>query len=125
MKYLAILSACLFLSACSAGDPAPDATKIYPAKAVVTVDPSNPYAEAVAVAGEDIVGVGSLEALQTQFPPPWDMPHPDGFVEGINTKIDLLEKIENFAAQKTDNSPLILYGYHNLVQGDIDKIFGS
>ena len=68
MKYLAILSACLFLSACSAGDPAPDATKIYPAKAVVTVDPSNPYAEAVAVAGEDIVGVGSLEALQTQFP---------------------------------------------------------
>ena len=157
MKYLAILSACLFLSACSAGDPAPDATKIYPAKAVVTVDPSNPYAEAVAVAGEDIVGVGSLEALQTQFPraefdtqyqnaiiipglidphvhmtlgsmmygldwvPPWDMPHPDGFVEGINTKIDLLEKIENFAAQKTDNSPLILYGYHNLVQGDIDK----
>ena len=69
MKHLAILTACLFLCACSAADPTPDATKIYPAKAVVTVNPSNPYATAVAVSGENIVGVGSLEALQTQFPP--------------------------------------------------------
>ena len=157
MKHLAILTTCLLLSACSAANPTPDATKIYPAKAVVTVDPSNPYAEAVAVEGENIVGVGSLETLQRQFPragldnqyqnaiivpglidphvhmtlgsmmysldwvPPWDMPHPDGFVEGTNTKPDLLKKIESFAAKKTDDSPLILYGYHNLVQGDIDK----
>ena len=157
MKHLAILTTCLLLSACSAANPTPDATKIYPAKAVVTVDPSNPYAEAVAVEGENIVGVGSLETLQRQFPragldnqyqnaiivpglidphvhmtlgsmmysldwvPPWNMPHPDGFVEGTNTKPDLLKKIESFAAKKTDDSPLILYGYHNLVQGDIDK----
>ena len=157
MKHRVTLLACLFLSACSAVDPAPDTTIIYPAKTVVTVDPSNPYAEAVAIDDGLIVGVGSLEVLQRQFPraelvdqyataiivpglidphvhmtlgsmmyglnwvPPWDMPHPDGFVEGTNTKRDLLKKITSFAAQKTDDSPLILYGYHNLVQGDIDK----
>lgn len=53
--------------------------------------------------------------------PPWDMPHPDGLIEGISTKADLLQRITELASQKTDDSLLILYGYHNLVQGDIDR----
>ena len=53
--------------------------------------------------------------------PPWDMPHPDGLIVGTNSKTDLLQKIVSFNSLKTDDSPLILYGYHNLVQGDIDK----
>lgn len=53
--------------------------------------------------------------------PPWDMPHPDGLVKGIASKSDLLQKIRGFETAKTDDTPLILYGYHNLVQGDIDR----
>ena len=54
--------------------------------------------------------------------PPWDMPHPNGLIEGISTKADLLQRIAELTSQKSDDSPLILYGYHNLVQGDIDRI---
>ncbi len=53
--------------------------------------------------------------------PPWDMPHPNGMIEGIDNKTDLLQRIAEQASRKTDDSPLILYGYHNLVQGDIDR----
>jgi predicted amidohydrolase YtcJ len=53
--------------------------------------------------------------------PPWDMPHPDGLVEGLTTKAELLQRIAEHASRKTDDAPLILYGYHNLVQGDIDR----
>jgi predicted amidohydrolase YtcJ len=53
--------------------------------------------------------------------PPWDMPHPNGLVKGIDNKTDLLQSIAEQASRKADESPLILYGYHNLVQGDIDR----
>jgi len=56
-----------------------------------------------------------------EWVPPWDMPHPDGLVKGTNTKAGLLARITDFEARKTDETPLILYGYHNLVQGDISK----
>lgn len=157
MKHFTALTAALIITACSVSNPEPDNTRIYPAKGIVTVDASNPYAEAVAVSDGKIVGVGTLANLAEQFPravqdgqyensilipglidphvhmtlgsmmygldwvPPWDMPHPDGLVEGTNTKRALLEKIQSFESQKTDDSPLILFGYHNLVQGDIDK----
>lgn len=53
--------------------------------------------------------------------PPWDMPHPNGIISGLSNKSELLQSIERFSSQKNDDSPLILYGYHNLVQGDITK----
>ncbi len=157
MKHLTALTMTLLITACSATEPEPDNTIIYPAQGVITVDASNSIAEAVAVSDGTIVGVGSTEHLKSQFPnalldsqhkssiiipglidphvhmtlgsmmyglewvPPWDMPHPDGFAEGISSKADLLQKIEDFERGQTDDSPLILYGYHNLVQGDIDK----
>ncbi len=157
MKHLALLSASLFLTACSLFESKTDDTRIYLTQGIITVDPANPTAEAVAVLDGKIVGVGSEAELYEQFPhalwdgqytksilipglidphvhmtlgsmmygldwiPPWDMPHPDGLVEGIATKNELLQRIADFASQGADDSPLILYGYHNLVQGDIDR----
>jgi len=41
---------------------------IYPAQTVVTVDGSNPVAEAIALRDDKIVGVDSLANLEKQFP---------------------------------------------------------
>lgn len=157
MKYIALLSASLLISACSLFEVDVDDTRIYLASGILTADPSNPYAEAVAVLDGKIVGIGSEAELYKEFPtalwdgqytqsviipglidphvhmtlgammygldwvPPWDMPHPDGLVKGTTSKTALLQKITEFNSGKTDDSPLILYGYHNLVQGDIDR----
>jgi len=157
MRKYVLLPAALLLSACAADHSASTGVTIYPAQSVVTVDPSNPAAEAIALRDGKIIGVNSLAALQKQFPkapmdsrygqsiilpglidphihmtlgammygldwvPPWDMVHPDGLISGINNKTELLQSIEDFSSQKIDDSPLILYGYHNLVQGDIVK----
>ena len=158
MKFIALLSASLLLSSCSLFETEVDDTRIYLASSIITSDPANPTAKAVAVLDGKIVGLGSEAELYKEFPhalwdgqytksviipglidphvhmtlgsmmygldwvPPWDMPHPDGLVEGTTSKSELLEKIKDFEAAKTDDTPLILYGYHNLVQGDIDKI---
>ena len=53
--------------------------------------------------------------------PPWDMQHPNGVVEGLGNKTELLQSIKSFSSQDSGDGPLILYGYHNLVQGDITK----
>lgn len=157
MKYITLLSASLLFSACSLFESEVDNTRIYLASSIITANPNNPTAEAVAVLNGKIVGLGSAADLYEKFPhalrdgqytksviipglidphvhmtlgsmmyglewvPPWDMPHPDGLVEGTKSKADLLQKIRDFQTAKTDDSPLILYGYHNLVQGDIDK----
>ncbi len=54
------------------------------------------------------------------FIPPWDMQTPKGTVKGLPDKPSLLAKIAEFESAAPDG-PLILYGYHNLVQGDIDR----
>ncbi len=53
------------------------------------------------------------------FIPPWDMETPAGTVNGIPTKEALLKRIGEFAAD--GDGPLVLYGYHNLVQGDLTR----
>lgn len=157
MKHFALLSTALLLSSCSFFEKEMDDTRIYLASAIITADPSNPVAEAVAVLDGKIIAVGSEADLFKDFPtalwdgqytksviipglidphvhmtlgsmmygldwvPPWDMPHPDGLVEGTTSKVELLRKIKDFEAAKPDASPLILYGYHNLVQGDVDR----
>ena len=60
------------------------------------------------------------------FIPPWEMETPSGKVEGLSNKYDLLERIAELE-KNTQDGPLILYGYHDLVQGelsreDLDKI---
>lgn len=54
------------------------------------------------------------------FIPPWDMQTPKGTVKGLPDKARLMARIAEFEA-KAPAGPLILYGYHNLVQGDIDR----
>lgn len=54
------------------------------------------------------------------FIPPWDMQTPKGLVKGLPDKTSLLAGISEFEA-KAPPGPLILYGYHNLVQGDINR----
>ena len=68
MKHLTALTMTLLITACSATEPEPDNTIIYPAQGVITVDASNSIAEAVAVSDGTIVGVGSTEHLKSQFP---------------------------------------------------------
>ena len=54
------------------------------------------------------------------FIPPWDMETPKGTVKGLPDKASLMAKIAEFEAAAPDG-PLILYGYHNLVQGDLTR----
>lgn len=54
------------------------------------------------------------------FVPPWDMETPAGTVKGLPDKAALMAKIAAFEAAAPDG-PLILYGYHNLVQGDLTR----
>jgi len=54
------------------------------------------------------------------FVPPWDMETPKGTVKGLPNKASLMAKIAEFEAIAPDG-PLILYGYHNLVQGDLTR----
>lgn len=52
--------------------------------------------------------------------PPWDMPGPNGLVKGLRDKPSLMARIAELEA-KAPEGPLILFGYHNLVHGDIDR----
>ena len=54
------------------------------------------------------------------FIPPWDMETPAGTVKGLPDKVSLLAKIEEFETTAPDG-PLILYGYHNLIHGDLTR----
>lgn len=54
------------------------------------------------------------------FVPPWDMETPKGTVKGLPDKASLMAKIAEFEKAAPDG-PLILYGYHNLVQGDLTR----
>lgn len=160
-KHTLLLAACLGFAACNntsetpPTSPVPDVT-IYAAGTILTMDPDNPSAEAVAVKGDAIVAVGALEELQKthkgapidktfkgktlvpglidphvhmtlgsmmyglDFIPPWDMQTPKGTVQGLPDKNSLLAKIAEFETVAVDG-PLILYGYHNLVQGEINR----
>lgn len=52
--------------------------------------------------------------------PPWDMMGPNGMVKGLADKESLMARITELESVAPDG-PLILFGYHNLVQGDIDR----
>jgi len=52
--------------------------------------------------------------------PPWDMTGPNGLVKGLPDKESLMARIAELETSAPDG-PLILFGYHNLVQGDIDR----
>ncbi|MFT6408083.1 MAG: putative amidohydrolase YtcJ [Arenicella sp.] len=53
------------------------------------------------------------------FVPPWDMETPSGLVKGLPSKTALLERLKELDRELEPGEPLIAYGYHNLVQGDL------
>lgn len=53
--------------------------------------------------------------------PPWDVPLPGDDVKGLKTKADLLARITEIDTQMPEGAPLILWGYHDLVQGDVRR----
>lgn len=55
------------------------------------------------------------------FVPPWDMETPDGIVKGLPTKEALLARLKKLDQELDQGEPLIAYGYHNLVQGDLSR----
>lgn len=157
MKNIISGSLALTLIACSPLKTEQSDITIYPAQTVVTVDPTNPSATAIAIRADKIMGIGEFSDLKSKHPkaaidpqysqsviipglidphvhmtlgammygldwvPPWDMIHPDGLIKGLSSKSELLQRIKEYSLQNNDASPLILFGYHNLVQGDIDR----
>ncbi len=54
--------------------------------------------------------------------PPWPMAVSGGMIEGYPSRYLLLQRIQEIVdAAPQDSSPVVVYGYHNLVQGDLDK----
>jgi len=55
------------------------------------------------------------------FVPPWDMETPNGITKGLPSKHSLLERLKELDKDLDVGEPLIAYGYHNLVQGDLTR----
>jgi len=52
--------------------------------------------------------------------PPWDVPMPDGKISGLTSRSALLTRITEIEASAPDG-PLVLWGYHDLIQGDVRR----
>lgn len=65
--FTAIICFCLFLLTYGCTGSSDSAVTIYTARNILTMNPENPSAEAVAVRGDRIVGVGSALALQKRY----------------------------------------------------------
>ncbi|HFB54454.1 MAG TPA: amidohydrolase, partial [Hellea balneolensis] len=55
------------------------------------------------------------------FAPPWDVQTPKGVVKGLPDRASFLKRISEINAEHPGNQPLVIYGYHNLVQGPLDR----
>lgn len=54
--------------------------------------------------------------------PPWPMAVSGGMIEGYPSRYLLLRRIQEIVDDAPDDgSPIVIYGYHNLVQGDLNK----
>jgi len=145
------------VSACAEPRPEHRDVTIYTAQNILTSDPSNPTAEAVAVRKSQIVGVGHREILSAKFSgatidesfkgqtiipglidphvhmilgammyakpfaPPWDVQTPAGTVKGLPDRAAFLRRIAEINREHSGTDPLVIYGYHNLVHGALDK----
>lgn len=145
------------VSACSKPVAEHTDITIYTAKNILTSNPDKPTAEAVAVRGSEIIGVGSYKDLSNQFngavvdksfeeqtivpglidphvhmilgaamysksiTPPWDVQTPAGTVKGLPDSASFWARIAEINAAHKGTEPLVIYGYHNLVHGEIDK----
>lgn len=65
----------------------------------------------------------ALSSLQyaTPLTPPWPMATPDGMVRGLPTREAYFQRLTEIEAAAPEGEPLIVYGFHNLVHGDLIK----
>ena len=63
----------------------------------------------------------ALSSLQyaTKLTPPWEMATPDGVVQGLPDRAAFLGAVRELVAAHEGDGPLIIFGYHNLVHGDL------
>lgn len=150
------------ISACSKPALKHTDITIFAAKTILTSNPANPTAKAVAVRGDKIVGVGTQQGLSKKFTgatvdqtfaartivpglidphvhmilgammyakpfaPPWDVETPAstvkmGTVKGLPNREAFLARITEINAFTAGDAPLVIYGYHNLVHGSLDR----
>lgn len=66
------------------------------------------------------MGLSSLQ-YATPLTPPWPMSTPDGMVRGLPNRDAFFERLREIDAEAPAGEPLIVYGFHNLVHGDLVK----
>ncbi|MEM9570690.1 MAG: amidohydrolase [Pseudomonadota bacterium] len=66
------------------------------------------------------MGLSSLQ-YATPLTPPWPMATPNGMVRGLPTREAFFERLGEIVGDAPDGEPLIVYGFHNLVHGDLVK----
>lgn len=54
------------------------------------------------------------------FVPPWDMQTEDGTIKGLPDKASFLARVKELS-DASPEGPLVLFGYHNLVHGDLTR----
>lgn len=68
-----------------------------------------------------------LSSLQYALPltPPWPMATPQGMVEGLDTRETFLARLKEIETDPANGAksdkPLVVYGYHDLVHGPLDR----
>ncbi len=64
-----------------------------------------------------------LSSVQYALPltPPWPMATPNGMVEGLPDRGAFLKRLRDLDVAAPAGEPLIVYGYHNLVFGPLDR----
>ena len=55
------------------------------------------------------------------FAPPWDVQTPTGIVKGLPDRASFLARIVEINSKHVGTDPLVIYGFHNLVHGELDK----
>jgi hypothetical protein len=66
------------------------------------------------------MGLSSLQ-YATPLTPPWPMATPDGMVRGLPTREAFFGRLQEIVDAAPAAEPLIVYGFHNLVHGDLVK----
>jgi len=57
----------------------------------------------------------------TPMAPPWPLATADGMIDGYPDRLSFFERLRELDAAAPAGAPLVVYGYHNLVHGDLTK----
>ena len=66
------------------------------------------------------MGLSSLQ-YATPLTPPWPMATPNGMVRGLPTREAFFERLTELVGDAPAGEPLIIYGFHDLVHGDLTR----